>query len=199
MQVEFASYAEGAVRLVNAKFQSLDDVVSHLGERPWLAIRAKPADLRAMRRLQAELSAVVDASAAGDSGRVVTLVNDALERYPVTARLSDHDGEPWHLHVGDSHRSVPEVLGAEALFGLAVLVSQLGTDRLGRCAATGCNRAFVDTSANRSRRYCSARCATRTNVAAHRQRARRSGGSPAPAGTAAASGRTSMPVRRDAP
>ncbi len=172
MQVEFASYAEGAVRLVNARFESLDDVLAHLGDRPWLVPRAKPPDLPALRRLQAELSAVVDASAAGDAERLVTLVNEALERYPVTARLSDHDGEPWHLHVGDSHRSVPEVLGAEALFGLAVLVSQLGTDRLGRCAAPGCDGAFVDTSANRSRRYCSTRCATRTNVAAHRQRGR---------------------------
>jgi predicted RNA-binding Zn ribbon-like protein len=172
--VEFASYAEGAVRLVNARFGSFDDVLSFLGQRPWLAARAKPRDLQGVQRLQGELSAVVDAAAAGDAQSVVNLVNRALERYPVTARLSGHDGEPWHLHVGDSHRSVPTVLGAEALFGLAVLVSQLGPDRLGRCVAPGCNRAFLDTSANRSRRYCSARCASRTNVAAHRAKARRS-------------------------
>lgn len=168
--MEFASYVDDAVELVNADFNSLDDVMSHLGTRPWLAPRAKPGDLRAMRKLQAELSAIVDASAAGDGQRVVRLVNEALERYPVTATLSDHDGQPWHLHVGDSQKSVPEVLGAEALFGLAVLVSELGTDRLGRCAAPTCTGAFVDTSANHSRRYCCMRCATRTNVAAHRRR-----------------------------
>jgi predicted RNA-binding Zn ribbon-like protein len=168
--VEFASYVEGAVQLINAEFGSFDDVVAHLGDRPWLVARAKASDVRSMKKLQAELSAIVDASAAGEGERVVQLVNEALERYPVTARLSDHDGQPWHLHVGDSHRSVPEVLGAEALFGLAVLVSELGTDRLGRCGAHGCGWAFVDTSANHSRRYCSMRCATRTNVAAHRRR-----------------------------
>jgi predicted RNA-binding Zn ribbon-like protein len=155
--VEYASYVDGAVELVNAELNSPDDVISHLGARPRLAARA-------------ELSHIVDASAAGDGQRVVRLINEALERYPVTAALSDHDGRPWHLHVGDSHRSVPEALGAEALFGLAVLVSELGTDRLGRCAAPGCTGAFVDTSANHSRRYCCMRCGTRTNVAAHRRR-----------------------------
>jgi predicted RNA-binding Zn ribbon-like protein len=168
--VEFASYVEGAVRLVNADFGSVDDITAQLGTRPWLVARTKPGDLRAMRKLQSELAAIVDASASGDARRTVELVNEALERYPVTARLSDHNGEPWHLHVGDSHKSVPEVLGAEALFGLAVLVSELGPGRLGRCAAPGCDGAFVDTSGNHSRRYCGTRCATRINVAAHRRR-----------------------------
>jgi len=160
------------VSLVNTEFQSTEDIAAHVGPRPWLAARVQPGDLRAMRRLQSELAAIVDASAEKDGPRVVELVNQALERYPVTARLSDHDGASWHLHVGDSHRSVAAVLGAEALFGLAVLVSELGTDRLGRCSAQGCNWAFVDTSANHGRRYCSTRCATRTNVAAHRRRNR---------------------------
>jgi predicted RNA-binding Zn ribbon-like protein len=168
--VEFASYVEGALQLVNADFSSLDDITAHLGTRPWLVARTKPGDLRAMKKLQSELAAIVDASASGDGERTVQLVNEALEHYPVTARLSDHNGEPWHLHVGDSHKSVPEVLGAEALFGVAVLVAQLGPGRLGRCTAPGCNGAFVDTSANHTRRYCCTRCATRTNVAAHRRR-----------------------------
>jgi len=99
------------------------------------------------------------------------LLNRALDRHPITAQLAAHDDSGWHLHVGDSHRCAPEVLAAEALFGLAVLTSQLSIDRLGRCAAPGCGQAFVDTSANRSRRYCSTRCATRVNVAAHRRNA----------------------------
>jgi predicted RNA-binding Zn ribbon-like protein len=64
-----------------------------------------------------------------------------------------------------------KVLAAEALFGLAVLASQLSIDRLGRCVAPGCGQVFVDTSANRSRRYCSTRCATRVDVATHRRKA----------------------------
>ena len=172
MQVQFTSYVEEALELVNSEFRSIEDISAILGERPWLVPRAREGDLRSMRRLQAELSTIVDASATGDRARVVQLVNEALERFPVTACVSNHDGQPWHLHVGDSHRSVPEVLGAEALFGLAVLISELGPDRLGRCVAPGCARAFADTTAKRSRRYCSTRCSTRTNVAAHRRRLR---------------------------
>jgi predicted RNA-binding Zn ribbon-like protein len=172
--VEFASYAEGAVDLVNAELDSVEDLRRLLGERHWLTAQAKPADLSALKRLQAELAAIVDASTARDDMAVVELLNDALERYPISPRLSCHDSQPWHLHVGDTHASVTRVLAAEALFGLAVLVSTLGADRLGRCVADHCNTAYVDTSPNHSRRYCSTRCATRTNVAAHRRRANQS-------------------------
>ena len=40
------------------------------------------------------------------------------------------------------------------------------------CAAAGCGRWFADTSRNRSRRYCSGACASRTTVAAFRARQR---------------------------
>ena len=45
-------------------------------------------------------------------------------------------------------------------------------DRLGLCEAPPCRNAYLDTSTNRSRRYCSDRCATRANVAAYRARKR---------------------------
>lgn len=168
--MEFASYAEGAVDLINAWFDSVDDLRRHLGERPWLTARATPADLSAVKKLQSELAAIVDASAVHHDADVVRLLNDTLEKYPISPRLSDHENQPWHLHVGDTHANVSRVLAAEALFGLAVLVSTLGPTRLGRCAAEDCNAAYLDTSPNHSRRYCSTRCATRTNVAAHRRR-----------------------------
>ncbi|MGW5371674.1 CGNR zinc finger domain-containing protein [Streptomyces sp. NPDC004011] len=41
---------------------------------------------------------------------------------------------------------------------------------LGRCAAAGCDNYFVDQSRNRTRRFCSNACASRTTVAAHRAR-----------------------------
>ncbi|WP_406158461.1 CGNR zinc finger domain-containing protein [Streptomyces canus] len=42
---------------------------------------------------------------------------------------------------------------------------------LGRCAAAGCEDYFVDQSRNRTRRFCSHACASRTTVAAYRARA----------------------------
>jgi len=121
---------------------------------------AAPPELHA---LQAELAAVFDA--AGDAAAVAALLNALLVRYPVRPQLSDHDGQRWHLHLADQS-------GAAAVMGLAAVVAELGDHRLGRCLDTRCGRAFLDTSSNRSRRYCSARCASRANVAAYRARRR---------------------------
>nr|WP_264674235.1 CGNR zinc finger domain-containing protein [Nocardioides lijunqiniae] len=46
----------------------------------------------------------------------------------------------------------------------------MGPSRLGVCEAAPCDHVFVDTSPNRSRRYCSERCSSRANVAAYRAR-----------------------------
>jgi predicted RNA-binding Zn ribbon-like protein len=51
----------------------------------------------------------------------------------------------------------------------------LGADRFGTCTAAGCTDVFLDTTRNRSRRFCSERCATRSHVAALRSRRRASG------------------------
>jgi predicted RNA-binding Zn ribbon-like protein len=56
--------------------------------------------------------------------------------------------------------------------GLAMHLTAHGADRLGICQAAPCRNAYLDTSTNRSRRYCSDRCATRANVAAYRARKR---------------------------
>ena len=56
--------------------------------------------------------------------------------------------------------------------GLTMAFLDLGPERFGTCASEGCSGVFIDTSRNRSRRYCSDRCATRENVAALRSRRR---------------------------
>lgn len=61
--------------------------------------------------------------------------------------------------------------------GMAIVVCDLGPDRFGSCQAAKCANVFVDTSPNRSRRYCSDRCSSRANVAAFR--ARRKAAAPA--------------------
>ncbi|WP_219461683.1 CGNR zinc finger domain-containing protein [Nonomuraea rhizosphaerae] len=114
-------------------------------------------------RLRDALVAVFDA--APDEEAVVALLNALLVRHPVRPQLSAHDGQRWHLHLAEDP-------AACAVMGLAALVAELGADRLGRCQEARCSRAFLDTSSNRSRRYCSARCASRANVAAYRARRR---------------------------
>ncbi|MER6946878.1 CGNR zinc finger domain-containing protein [Nonomuraea sp. NPDC000554] len=117
-----------------------------------------------LRGLREELIAVF---ASADEDTLVARLNALLVRYPVRPQLSGHDGQRWHLHLAEDS-------AACAVMGLAAVVAELGADRLGRCQDARCSRAFLDTSSNRSRRYCSARCASRANVAAYR--ARRSNG-----------------------
>jgi predicted RNA-binding Zn ribbon-like protein len=168
--MDFGHYADAAVDLINADLTSCVDIERFLGPRPWLRDQVQPGDLRAMKRLQGELAAVVDASAAGDETAAVMLLNTLLEQHPVRPRISGHDTQDWHLHVNDTNASVPTILAAEGLFGMALVVTEIGADRFGRCAAAGCTNAYLDSSANRSKRFCSSRCASRTNVAAYRSR-----------------------------
>src|SRR5262249_15198701 len=118
----------------------------------------------------AELHAVIDDSVAGDETAVVARLNELLEQHPVRPRISGHDALTWHLHINDSADSVAAILIGEALFGMALVVTEVGADRFGWCADATCAHAFYDGTANHSKRFCSQRCATRTNVAAYRKR-----------------------------
>ncbi|MBA3339672.1 MAG: CGNR zinc finger domain-containing protein [Geodermatophilaceae bacterium] len=168
--MDFTSYAQEASNLVNAHFDTETSLRTHLQARPWLAENVRGGDIAPLLRLQHDLSGLVDASADGDGAEMVRRLNELLGAHPIRPRVSGHDESTWHLHVHDQSASVAEYLSSEALLGLAILVTELGATRLGRCAASKCSDAFVDTSANRSRRFCSTRCATRTNVAALRRR-----------------------------
>jgi hypothetical protein len=168
--VDFGHYAEGAAELVNADLSSVESLQDYLAERDWLKDRVVSADLRPLRRFSTDLGAVVDDSAAGNDASVVERLNALLEQHPVRPRISGHDSSTWHLHVNDSTDSVAAILIGEALYGMTLAVTELGADRFGRCADETCHGAFYDGTANHSKRFCSSRCATRTNVAAYRQR-----------------------------
>lgn len=163
-------YARWAAELVNVDLSSTDSLATALADRDWLGSRVTPADVRALRKGQAELRAVVDDSVAGDEAAVVARLNGLLEQHPVRPRISGHDALTWHLHINDSGDSVASILIGEALFGMALAVTEVGADRFGWCAAAGCSNAFYDATANHAKRFCSQRCATRTNVAAYRRR-----------------------------
>ena len=160
--------------LVNEPITSLDDLREQMRDRPWILRNARASDIGPLDAARAQLAKIVDSSADGDEVAVVDRINKMLDAHPLRPRIAGHDNTSWHLHVRDTGSAVHDVLVGEALFGLTLMVTQLGPTVLGRCAAPGCNRAFFDTSPNRSRRFCSTRCATRVNVAAHRLRRRAS-------------------------
>lgn len=168
--MDFLRYAESSASLINAELADVDALVAHLSGREWLHHQCTERDVTVLRRLQRDLRPVFEASGAGDTATVVSGINDLLGRHPVTPMISDHDPTNLHLHVADRAATVAELLVAESLMGLATLVCDLGADRLGVCAASPCTNVYVDTSPNKSRRYCSDRCSSRANVAAYRAR-----------------------------
>lgn len=107
------------------------------------------------------------------------LLNALLLEFPVSPQVSGHgeldaEGRPdWHMHLADHPSNATSGYAAIAAMGLAFHLTEFGADRLGLCEAAPCRNAYLDTSTNRSRRYCSDRCATRANVAAYRARKRR--------------------------
>jgi predicted RNA-binding Zn ribbon-like protein len=177
--VDLASYADLVIELVNTQdpaedsLHDLDSLRELLTIRPHLSGRVTRETLEAMRDLRTELRTIFVAAAEGREDEAIERLNTLLIQHPIHPQISNHDGQRWHLHLTESG-SVPDRYAAGAAMGLAVKISDQGIDRLGICQAEGCNNVFFDTTTNKSRRYCSERCASRANVAAYRARRRES-------------------------
>ncbi|MBQ0879396.1 CGNR zinc finger domain-containing protein [Streptomyces sp. AN-3] len=184
--MELAYYSEYAVRLVNTEepargqdsLTSVEAVRELFGTNQSAARRATDADVTRFRSVRGRLRAVFEAADGGDETLAVDLLNSLLLEFPVSPQISGHDhrdddGSPlWHMHLADHPSNATAGFAAIAAMGLAFHLTEYGVDRLGLCEAAPCRNAYLDTSTNRSRRYCSDRCATRANVAAYRARKR---------------------------
>jgi predicted RNA-binding Zn ribbon-like protein len=178
--VDLVSYVDDAVRLVNTvdpacpgrdELADLPALQSFLAARPQLRERATDSDLPALIALRGELREVFESVEREDARDAVDRLNQLLVDHPVRPQISGHDDSDWHLHLTE-RGGAAERYAASAVMGVTVLITSFGIDRLGVCQARPCRKVFVDTSTNRSRRYCSDRCATRANVAAYRARRR---------------------------
>jgi len=99
-------------------------------------------------------------------------VKELLDRFPPYIHLSDHEGtDGLHIHAARNGAPPPEWLGRTISLALAHLAAGDPVLTTGRCAARNCGNFFVDDSRNRTRRFCSNACASRTTVAAYRVRA----------------------------
>jgi predicted RNA-binding Zn ribbon-like protein len=181
--VDFGAYAQRAVELVNTNavtpgepahdaLADVADLPRLLPEWPVLHDKVNRRDLTVLRALRDELLEVFRAGAAGKEEDVVSRLNALLAAHPIRPEISGHDHTSWHLHAAGPGATLSAVVAADSLMGLTMTVIDLGADRLGVCAAPGCERVYLDTSRNRSRRFCSDRCSTRVAVAAHRARQR---------------------------
>ena len=180
--MDFSHYSDGpvqtAVDLVNTyedfgEIEHLgtpDDLVAFLGthaeafDPPEVAISER--DVHEVRAIRARLRDVFEATGAE---RAASLLNELLVDVGATPRVSLHGEEP-HLHFEPTGTTPARWLGAVTAMGLGVAIIEGGLDRLGVCDSSTCRDVFLDTSRNRSRRFCSDTCSTRENVAAYRAR-----------------------------
>lgn len=178
--MDLASYAELAVRLVNTaslgheggdQLASLDGLRALVADREHLNQGITRSDLDALRMVRDEFRRFFVACSQGNGTEAAERLNELLIQFPVHPQLSGHDGQPWHVHFTESG-SMSDKYAAGAAMGLAVRLAELGLQRFGVCQATPCTGVFMDTSPNRSRRYCSDRCTSRANVVAYRARKR---------------------------
>jgi predicted RNA-binding Zn ribbon-like protein len=118
----------------------------------------------------AELRGVFEAVSAGAVDEAAGRVNALLARTGARPELERHDGQSWHLHYHAADNSLPNGWAAGCATGLAVVLGGELYDRLGVCTAPRCDRVYVDTSRNGTRRYCSTSCQNRVKTAAFRAR-----------------------------
>jgi predicted RNA-binding Zn ribbon-like protein len=178
--VDLTTYAELAVRLANTaaynednadRLATMDGLRALVADREHLNSGMTRNDLEALRGLRTEFRRIFVACSEGDGEEAAERLNALLMRHPVHPQLSGHDGQPWHVHFTESG-SMADKYAAGAAMGLAVRITDLGIERFGVCQAPSCLGVFIDTSTNRSRRYCSDRCVSRVNVTAFRARRR---------------------------
>ncbi|RSD22865.1 CGNR zinc finger domain-containing protein [Amycolatopsis eburnea] len=126
-------------------------------------------DVTGLHAAALELRAVF---AAPDVATAASVLNALFAKYARPPRLTDHDdGYGWHLHV-DASDDGPwgAWLVTSSALGLASLLAERQDVPGGLCASPSCGKPFAHTGGGSPRRYCSARCATRERVAAHRAR-----------------------------
>jgi len=136
---------------------------------PDAAERVDDAEVDALRTLRTR---VRDGWEAGSPEDAADLLNALLADCTVHPRLVAENGSGLVFRWDR-----PGLRGRDFLAGLAAyaLLEELrshGADRLGICVAGPCRCVYVDTTKNRTRRYCCTKCADRTNAAAYRARAR---------------------------
>jgi predicted RNA-binding Zn ribbon-like protein len=105
---------------------------------------------------------------AGDVDAAVQATNELLKSTKAAPQLTRHEDAPWHLHFGDPDDATGWI--AEFATATAMLLGSDDVHRLRRCEAARCEDLFLDSTRNRTQRFCSTACQNRTKVAAHRAR-----------------------------
>lgn len=106
----------------------------------------------------------------GERDEVAEVANRVFRDSDARPRLVRHDTFDWHLHGVPVGAPLADAIAVHAAMAFVDLVRADDTARCKRCGDERCERMFFDQSRNRSRRFCSTTCQSRTNVAAFRAR-----------------------------
>ena len=175
----FAHDTEVALRaaaaLVNTEEQagdrlsSVEDLDRFVAKWGWTGSRRRGArELEQVRAMRPRLRRLWEL----DTDGVVAEVNAILRQSHAMPQLVRHDEWDYHLHATLPEASLADRIVVEAAMAFVDVIRQGEFDRLRVCDADDCDDVVVDLSKNRSRRYCSATCSSRVNVAAFRARQR---------------------------
>lgn len=116
------------------------------------------------------LRGVIEQVAAGDVDAACRALNAIMRESGALPTLARHGDEPWHLHFHAEDAPWDCGWAAPMATALAVVLGNPAIDRLGVCTAPECDRVYIDTSRNGTRRFCSTACQNRVKAAAFRAR-----------------------------
>ena len=185
--MDLNSYADLAVRLANSASQggrgddglaTVETYRALVADRPHLAGKVTSGDLEALRLLRDELRLIFTAAERCDGAQVAERLNALLTQHPIHQQIVSHDGQHWHIHLVESG-SAADRHAAGAIAGLTGLITESGTERLGVCAAAGCEQVLVAARPSAEKRYCSEQCKPKASVRSLRTPGHGSGQGPA--------------------
>lgn len=138
----------------------------------WSGPAPSDDDLTELGDYLARLRVAFEELTAGSLDDACAVVNDLLRDSAAMPVLARHDGEPWHLHFHPIGAPWAQSWTGSLATGIAGVLGSPTHDRLGVCSAPSCDRVYVDTSRNGTRRFCSTACQNRVKAAAFRDRNR---------------------------
>jgi predicted RNA-binding Zn ribbon-like protein len=129
------------------------------------------AELQAVRALRSELRALLTS----DRDVAALRANEMLAQERALPQLVRHGSLDWHIHAVGPDAPLVRQIVVETAMAMVDVIRTGELSRLSVCADEHCDGLVLDLSRNRSRRFCSIRCANRNAAAAFRARGRRPG------------------------
>jgi hypothetical protein len=129
----------------------------------------RPRDIPGFQLLAKDLREVFESLEHNNVDAAARKINKLLVSHPATPHLAK-EGGVWRLHHHSADAAVLPMWASICAEGLARLIGAQAAHRIGICGAPNCDRVFVDTSKNATRKFCSTACQNRTKTAAHRAR-----------------------------